>query len=203
MGKELTRFKDKAKKESEKIMGSIDKPDLSIENIKKAMGISMEDPTQWGDGPWVDEPLGKEPVEMSYKGYDCAFVRNLVMGHWCGYVGVSVKESELAEKNDNCLHGGITYTKVCNLVDNEHPSNQHILDKKGSEMIIGFDCAHAEDIMPRGRIINDTMYGDKYPFDKYFDEMYKPTYKTLQFCKDNVREFIDELIALKDNNEEK
>ena len=46
------------------------------------------DKTQWGRGPWDNEPdrLAWEDEETKLP---CLMVRNTRSGHWCGYVGVS------------------------------------------------------------------------------------------------------------------
>lgn len=153
----------------------------------------------FAEGEWTNEP---DAYEMTYEGYDCFFKRNPV-GAWCGYIGVSKEEEALIEEHDLSLHGGITFRGT--------GSDNHPVWDKGI-VVIGFDCAHAGDILPT--IDSNMLKGDgsteelakkleeieieKAKFFKNYSSIEKPTYKTLEFCKREVREFIDELINIRD-----
>ncbi len=126
----------------------------------------------WGDGPWVGEPLGSKPIVIYDRSYECEYWRH-INGHWCGYIKLNTNDYDLAMNNTLDFHGGITFDK-----ENE----------EGKNRTIGFDCAHiGEDIIP------------KYPqfsTHRLFNGA-KTTYKTLEFCQNETKRFIDELLELK------
>lgn len=84
-------------------------------------------------GPWL-----KEPIERSGYSHDlqCIAIRNLLTGHWCGYVviplGMRIEASRLE------VHGGVTY-------DREGVPGWPKYDQN---RVIGFDCAHYMDVIP-------------------------------------------------------
>lgn len=92
------------------------------------------DKSDWGPGPWQDEPDKVAWVDPD-TGLDCMAKRHERLGHWCGYVGVGpdhpwfrVGFGECAdpEHGEECqlycehspaarveAHGGITYARGC------------------------------------------------------------------------------------------
>jgi len=97
----------------------------------------------WGYGEWVEEP---DEAEFEHNGILCKVIRSVAHeypntkymfgGHFCGYCRIPKNHVDYDHKKPFDLgydvHGGITYGK---LDENE-------------EYWIGFDCAHAGDIVP-------------------------------------------------------
>lgn len=101
------------------------------------------DKSEWGEGPWVDEPDRKE---WRYRGLPCLMVRSH-LGNWCGYVGVPPGHPWHGKNFDDVdvrVHGGLTYSdscrgQVCHVALPGDPDDVWWL---------GFDCCHAEDLAP-------------------------------------------------------
>lgn len=90
-----------------------------------------KDRTEWGMGPWIDEPDKIQWVDEATD-FDCLAVRN-TFGAWCGYVGVpdthpfhgvgySACPDGACENSWECghspesrlsVHGGITFADAC------------------------------------------------------------------------------------------
>jgi hypothetical protein len=93
-----------------------------------------------GDNPWSCEPDRVE-WDCPLTGLRCEIVRIGYLGHLCGYVwlpkghpwnGVDCLEIERSMRSHP--HGGLTYSSPCR--------------DSGGRWKIGFDCAHAGDIIP-------------------------------------------------------
>jgi hypothetical protein len=87
------------------------------------------------DGPWHTEP---DDVEFEHVGLKCAIHRSSV-GVLCGYVGVPPGHPWWGQRFDDIdanVHGGLTYAR-----GNSVGPNTEL-------WWLGFDCAHAGDLMP-------------------------------------------------------
>jgi hypothetical protein len=139
----------------------------------------------FGLGEWVDEP---DFVKFNYKNYECIIARsscsygsilsdkNLTFGgHLCGYVrlpeGHQYLDKELNDINIDC-HGGLTFSK---------------------KSIIGFHCAHLDDLMP----IEDNM-SRLWPIPEEFINCLtlKKEYKNIDFCISECMKIVEQLILL-------
>lgn len=97
----------------------------------------------WGHGvfppgPWETEP---DRVDFSHCGLQCMVHRNGA-GAWCGYVAVPRSHPAFGHPYDDFsvrVHGGLTYSDKC---------QGHICHLGPRKWWIGFDCAHAFDLMP-------------------------------------------------------
>jgi hypothetical protein len=107
------------------------------------------DRSNWGPGPWDEEP--EDRFEFRYKGFPCLLVRG-GSGAWCGYVGLppghkyhGVEDGDIPW-DDARVHGGLTYSAGCR----EDSPICHIPQPGESDDVwwLGFDCAHAGDQMP-------------------------------------------------------
>ena len=85
----------------------------------------------------VEVTIDADNLDWDYRGYSCRIRKVAEMGHLCGYVQVP-KGHPLYEMGygdepiDNLdVHGGITYSRM-----------------EDDRWWIGFDCAHAGDIVP-------------------------------------------------------
>lgn len=87
---------------------------------------------------------------FNYKGFDCEILRISQLGHLCGYVDLPKSHPLFAIDYDQekiyslNVHGGITYAA-----------------ENGEKWRIGFDCAHAGDLVPGlDRILDYETYRD-------------------------------------------
>lgn len=89
----------------------------------------------FGCGEWVEEP---DIAKFIYQGIKCMIQRTPMMGHFCGYVYLSMAHPWCGKGYDiDCdVHGGITYNEQY---------NDHTIE-------IGFDCAHSGDISPASEL---------------------------------------------------
>lgn len=103
---------------------------------------------EWAEGPWTNEPdrvewrtLGSELPRMVLRG---------PRGSWCGYVGVPGGHWAFGRTwEDDCIgvlqvHGGVTYGSEC------AGEICHVPRAGETDHVwwIGFDCAHAGDLLP-------------------------------------------------------
>lgn len=91
-------------------------------------------------------------------GYAIVIKRHPSLKHLCGYVSLdahhplynkSHKESDVFDKFD--VHGGVTFTGT---LDGEHNSNDKL-----KLFLVGFDCAHAGDLVPE--LSKELVHGDE------------------------------------------
>jgi hypothetical protein len=108
---------------------------------------TVVDEHRYGPGPWVGEP---DRLEWRYRGLPCLMVRNIEVGNWCGYVAVPPGHAWHGRDRDALdvdAHGGLTYADgccghICHVPQPGEPDDVWWL---------GFDCAHAYDVMPKVR----------------------------------------------------
>jgi hypothetical protein len=115
------------------------------------------DKSGWGDGPWMAEP-DKEQWEDPGTGYPCLLVRSQTSGALCGYVGVAAGHPWHGRgwSHDDWpggmpdVHGSLTYAAPCQGDPDGH-SICHLAAPGEPEPLwwLGFDCAHAFDVMPK------------------------------------------------------
>jgi len=93
---------------------------------------------------WLDEP---DEEEFEHDGLKCLILRHRELGHLCGYVGVPKGHPCYGKDYDHIpyddllsveVHGGLTFSREGNR-DTSWPQGYWWL---------GFDCAHAFDIVP-------------------------------------------------------
>src|SRR5881397_2025724 len=97
---------------------------------------------QWGSGPWQAEPDHVEWIDEATD-MPCIANRNMILGHWNGYVAIPPGHPYLENKVDVKVHGGITFRGPCN-------KKVGICSEQAREDIefIGFDCGHCFDLSP-------------------------------------------------------
>ena len=129
---------------------------------------NQEDRSEWGRGPWDNEPEDKLVWKDEKTGLDCMMLRN-GSGAWCGYVGVpEYHDMHGVEyyKDDNLtflsVHGGLSYSAgcsghICHLGDEE----------TGHVWWFGFDCGHSNDRVP-----NPGMWTANYSWSEYRTKEY-------------------------------
>jgi hypothetical protein len=100
--------------------------------------------SEWGEGPWQSEP---DRVEWrSPHGYPLLMVRG-PHGNWCGYVGLPPGHPWHGKGTgdvDADVHGGLTYADACQGEVCHMPAP----GEPDGVWWLGFDCAHAFDVMP-------------------------------------------------------
>lgn len=95
----------------------------------------------YDDKPWLKE-LKDIDVRWDIGDFKAHIIRHKDMGHLCGYVGVGVDHPLYGRKTDDDeiikldVHGGVTFAG--------HDKD----DKDDGVWWIGFDCAHAFDVIP-------------------------------------------------------
>lgn len=117
---------------------------------------------------WELEPDLKEFTHGKYK---CSIIRNTDMGHLCGYIKVP-KDNIFYNKKDilwklDC-HGGITFSHMAQ-------------DQDGKTFVIGFDCAHAWDLIP----YNTFNFGSR-----YYNES---VYRNIEFVEKELIDLCEQL----------
>lgn len=100
---------------------------------------------------WREEP---DEMYFEHKGLKCAVYRVQELGHLCGYVGVE-KYVENADYLD--VHGGVTFNHAYDKLDGWFAEYF-----EGSVQVIGFDGAHAGDLIPSMPIMGGTYKGIMY-----------------------------------------
>lgn len=110
------------------------------------------DRSEWGCGPWDDEPIDKKVWKDAATGFDCMIHRN-AGGSWCGYVGVPQGHKFFGDKHDkhydlDC-HGGLTFSDECHGMKEDGSGICHPADGGDHVWWFGFDCAHLNDVSPR------------------------------------------------------
>lgn len=135
--------------------------------------------------PWLNEP---NRVEFKYKGFDCLIVRNN-SGALCGYAAMKPGhpwyEKHYNSLQDVEVHGGVTYTDHCQGII------CHKTDKEDNVWWIGFDCAHAYDLIPeftRSNIFRELL-GDA-ASSSY------GTYKDISFVTKEIEKLVDQAIEV-------
>lgn len=104
------------------------------------------DKTDWGPGPWQQEP---DRVDFVHAGIACFAKRHQTFGSWCGYVGVP-REHPLYgvgyEEVSLDVHGGVNYSAKCD----PEAGICHVPEPGMPDDVwwFGFECAHWLDLTP-------------------------------------------------------
>ena len=106
------------------------------------------------DKPWENEP---DSLDWSHAGLRCAIRRGPLTGALNGYVAVPAghpQDGQLPDDDSFGIHGGFTYSDG-HLPGPERPSWDE------GYWWIGFDCAHAGDLIPEiGPFFDEDVYRD-------------------------------------------
>lgn len=129
------------------------------------------DKADWPRGPWDDEPAKGQWIDADTD-LDCLIVRN-PMGALCGYVGVPPGHPLHGVGYNACrglascdgdpivcscrldlelnVHGGLTFSDSCQTHDDPARGVCHVPEpgRPADVWWLGFDCAHAGDMVPR------------------------------------------------------
>jgi hypothetical protein len=108
------------------------------------------DKAGWGEGPWQDEP-DKVQWQDEATGLPCLIRRNGASGALCGYVGVPEGHPWFGRDYSDLLsievHGGLTYSDLCDSDDKEH-GICHVAEDGIKRWWLGFDANHGGDVAP-------------------------------------------------------
>jgi hypothetical protein len=161
---------------------------------------TSEDKIKWfGYGEWVEEP---DKISFTYKAYDCVVLRTCLRepceieaifgGHLNGYVKIPENNSNYAKEyydiHVDC-HYGLTFSAF---------------DEEG-DFWIGFDCAHSGDYVPSIELFkkrNQEMIESRkhmpIPDGYKHHWLFHPTYKNVQYCTNECKNIVDQLVKKKE-----
>lgn len=98
--------------------------------------------------PWLTEP---DRLEWRHEGFVCLIVRSPATGALCGYVGVAETHPLYGKSYDDIdsidVHGGLTFAAPC--TEDGHICHSPLPGESNTVWWLGFDCAHAGDVMPK------------------------------------------------------
>lgn len=101
---------------------------------------TLIDKSKWQEGPWQQEPDKKQWLDEE-TGYPCLIVRQIKMGHLCGYVGVPVGHPWYGTEPEANVHGCVTYGSKC------QDNICHAVEDGEDDNVwwVGFDASHWND----------------------------------------------------------
>ncbi len=162
----------------------------TFEQVIKGLSDAKKGKLTWENGPWQREP---DRLAWKYRGYNCLLLRNPELWTLCGYVQVPVghpychrrggKNKRLSDLLPIRVHGGLTYT-------GGYPDFDGTKSKK-NELWIGFDCGHADDLMPLSSVMHALL-------NKHGPKKWMPgsTYKDVAFVQKQVNGLVNQLISI-------
>ena len=133
--------------------------------------------------------IPKQEKRFDYKGFPCVILF-MPMGYRCGYVGIP-KETKINEDSIDC-HCGVSYSS----------DSLHRQEDKFTHWI-GFDCGHACDGFDLAKI--KELYADDESIIKqtlimemigYFSYVTKNPVRTLEYCEEQCKGIVEQLIEL-------
>ena len=144
-------------------------------------------------GPWTQEP---NRLEFKHAGFHCLLVRGPV-GAWCGYValppGHKWRDAESYNDIDCDVHGGLTYMNKCQgeICHTPDPGETDDL------VWIGFDCAHAGDLIPQVAEImaKAPKYEPPFSIEGYLPPWERDTYRTIDYAKKETERLAEQAAA--------
>lgn len=143
------------------------------------------DKTKWGPGPWQDEPDKVQWMDEQ-TGLPCLIVRAPSTGALCGYVGVAHGHPAYLADYDSVeadVHGGLTFAGPCQKGVPIESGVCHVpaLGEVDDVWWLGFDCAHAFDVMPAMNALRATIWKDLPPLKEMRD-----VYRDIAYVKAEV-----------------
>lgn len=146
-----------------------------------------------GYGEWIEEA---DVTEIEYLGYEAFIIRVFIReyltkeeaysgGYLCGYVRIPENHPLYKQKEIvlDC-HGGVTFNEI------------------HEEHWIGFDCAHPRDIVPTIENFKNTneelISLQKEIFSPVYESLFKQTYKNIEFCIEECKSMIAQLVILEE-----
>lgn len=133
----------------------------------------------WPEGPWTSEP---DRVEFEAKGLPALIVRSR-LGNLCGYVAVPPGHPAHGKDHDSVpvnVHGGLTYSARCGSVI----CHKAKPGEPDDVWWLGFDCAHAFDVVPGLRALYQATFDGE-------------TYKDMAFVKAECEKLAAQLLRMR------
>lgn len=165
--------------------------------MKTIVYHNVHDKSEWGPGPWVDEP---DKMQWEHaNGYPCLVVRNR-FGSLCGYVGVPATHplhgKHYDDPKDINVHGGLTFAGGCMEDAPEDKGICHKVEYPTEEGVwwFGFDTGHAFDLSPG---LNATVLacpGDHEGYKKHV--IAQQEYRDLAYVRHHVNKLARQLKKL-------
>lgn len=158
-----------------KIMKKEDEPEITLNTFSHLCqnDIFNQDLklTLFGEGEWINEP---DFLEWGYNGLKCIISRN-TSGCLCGYAILPINHPwiDVSYFEIDCdVHGSLTFGEWV-----------------GNEYVIGFDCGHSGDLLPRLNSIKKHMQNGTLikPFYKFIE-----VYRNIDFVKSEVEHLVDQ-----------
>lgn len=102
--------------------------------------------------------------EWKHAGFKCHVTKDPEIGHYCGYVSLPQDHPLAEDRGDEdiniwaSVHGGVTYTAW---------------QEEGEEKfyVVGFDCAHAGDYVPRLSLYPGDLGDHKWTLEEVVEEV--------------------------------
>ena len=159
----------------------------------KAIAYHTKDKTGWADGPWMHEPDKLQWADEE-TGLPCLIVRG-GLGALCGYVGVPRSHPAYGKHYDDealldiGVHGGLTFSDKCQHDGDQTDVSQsicHVVEPGEDDDVwwVGFDCAHAFDLVPG---MEARLRGTPWPVSK------EDTYRDVAYVKNEIRSLAKQL----------
>lgn len=151
------------------------------------------DKSDWGPGPWQDEPDKIHWIDPDTD-LDCLIHRSVgCTGSLCGYVAIPPGHPWYGKEHDDLepypeVHGGLTYSDFCQQTDDEAVGVCHVPSAGRPEKVwwIGFDCGHAWDYSPS--LFSREMTRAVPAMRRLRSCFPEETYKDVAFVRSEVRE---------------
>lgn len=142
----------------------------------KTITETLIDKSKWQEGPWQSEPDKKQWLDGA-TGYPCLIVRQIRLGHLCGYVGVPSSHPWFEKEPDVSVHGRVNYGDKCaGLICHEVEEGED-----DSVWWIGFDAMHGGD-----RTMLTDLYAEAFKDLPFFPHKLD-TYKDFAYMENECR----------------
>lgn len=147
-----------------------------------------------GEGEWINEI---NRLEFKHAGFDCLINRNQFLA-WCGYVGIPKthpcygKEILMQDYTlPEGVHGGVSYSQECHELICHQTEN-----KEDNLWWIGFDCAHAYDLIPYLNHIRKKWGGNWQKIELDCNIKYMDVYRNIDYVTNETKNLAEQLLQI-------
>lgn len=176
--------------------------DVVINGVPVERALWWVDKADWGPGDWAEEP---DKVQWTDRrtGLPCLAVREVDLGHWCGYAGVpeghpafGLDYERVADMGVSA-HGGLTFGGPCR-EDEAELGICHVPRPGQPDRVFwfGFDCAHAWDTRPAMLALYRRLGVPEKSLRFLADPRLPTTYRTLGYVMEECGHLAERLAAL-------
>lgn len=134
------------------------------------------DKSKWQEGPWQSEPDKKQWLDKA-TGYPCLIVRQIKMGHLCGYVGVPSGHPWFGQQPEVSVHGRVNYGDKCS----GHICHECEEGEDDNIWWVGFDAMHGDD-----RTMLTDLHAEAFKYIKSFPYVWG-TYRDFAYMENECR----------------